>query len=462
MSKDSTTKTSNNTTGASSGSATTLANANSLWNLGMQNVNNPAPSYGGDLTTGLSPDQQAAFGLIRGAGQAGVGALNGAVSSANAAANFQPGTISAAQAGVTQAAGVPSVANGLPMVDANGGAVTAPTIAGGPMAHARDVSTSTLPETDLSKYMDPYNNDVIDASVKAIQRQQGQANAQLTSQQAAGGAFGDSRSGVQAALQNSLFDENTQSTIAGLKSDSFKNAQAQAQTDLARKLQASGMNQGADVATSTTNANVGAQVGIANGNLGLAARTATAGNNLTAMIANANNALSGRTTDANIGAGLSEFNAGAANSGAQFNTGQTNTVAGTNVGNSLTGNAQRLAGAGTLGNLGMQQQSQVLNQANAQGAAGAVEQNTQQAGLTAAYNDFLRKQGYSQQQIQNLMGIFNSTAPATGMQSTSTSAGTETTPHSLIPSLIGAATGVGSILFPGAAPILGAVGKAIG
>lgn len=66
-------------------------------------------------------------------------------------------------------------------------------------------------------------------------------------------------------------------------------------------------------------------------------------------------------------------------------------------------NAQQLAGAGQLAELGAQAQQLGLTGAGALGQVGATQQGQAQKNLDTAYADFLRQQGYPQEQINNMV-----------------------------------------------------------
>jgi hypothetical protein len=86
------------------------------------------------------------------------------------------------------------------------------------------------------------------------------------------------------------------------------------------------------------------------------------------------------------------------------------TLANTAGGLAQTQQAQQLAASGALSNLGEQAQTLGLTGANAVGGVGAMEQQQGQKNLDVAYGDFLRQQGYPQEQINNLLKTFQGTA----------------------------------------------------
>lgn len=84
---------------------------------------------------------------------------------------------------------------------------------------------------------------------------------------------------------------------------------------------------------------------------------------------------------------------------------------GTNVGTFAGQDVTRnLAGAQQLAGLGEQAQTLGLTGAGALGNVGALQQQQGQKNLDVAYGDFLRQQGYEQEQIDNMMKTFQGVA----------------------------------------------------
>jgi hypothetical protein len=71
---------------------------------------------------------------------------------------------------------------------------------------------------------------------------------------------------------------------------------------------------------------------------------------------------------------------------------------------------QQLAASGALSNLGARAQDLGLTGAGALANVGAQEQQLGQKNLDVAYGDFLRQQGYPQEQINNMMAAFKGVA----------------------------------------------------
>lgn len=103
-----------------------------------------------------------------------------------------------------------------------------------------------------------------------------------------------------------------------------------------------------------------------------------------------------------------QFNASLRQNTNQFNAGNDLAAQQANQSAGLTANSQNLTGAGLLGDLGQQQQAMNINGASALNSFGTQEQELQQANLERAYQEFLRQQGYNQQQIGNQLGLLGS------------------------------------------------------
>lgn len=107
---------------------------------------------------------------------------------------------------------------------------------------ANPVTAAQLAGTDLSAYLNPYQNAVINASIDQNERARQIAQNQINMQNSAGSAFGGSRSGVSNALTNEAYDRNNQSNIANLNAQNFSQAQQSALADIAARNQASQFN----------------------------------------------------------------------------------------------------------------------------------------------------------------------------------------------------------------------------
>ena len=107
------------------------------------------------------------------------------------------------------------------------------------------VTAGTMPGVDISQYMNPYTQEVIDRSLADIERQRLMQQQQTAAQAQAAGAFGGSRQGVAQALTNEAFARQAAQTSANLRQQGFGQATGLAQSDLNRQLQAQQLNQAA-------------------------------------------------------------------------------------------------------------------------------------------------------------------------------------------------------------------------
>lgn len=101
------------------------------------------------------------------------------------------------------------------------------------LQHANDATSSVggvlnsnpLTAADIQQYMNPFQSNVIDASINENERARQIAQNQMNMQNTAGSAFGGSRSGVANALTNEAYDRNNQSNIANLNAANYSQAQ---------------------------------------------------------------------------------------------------------------------------------------------------------------------------------------------------------------------------------------------
>lgn len=110
---------------------------------------------------------------------------------------------------------------------------------------AATTGAGQLASTNLSPYMNPYTQNVIDTSMQDLERQRLMQQNQIGAQAQAAKAFGGSRQGVQEALTNEAFARQGGQLAANLRQAGFQNAQQMAQQDIASRMQASLANQAA-------------------------------------------------------------------------------------------------------------------------------------------------------------------------------------------------------------------------
>lgn len=122
------------------------------------------------------------------------------------------------------------------------------------------VTAGQLSDTTLSPYMNPFQGSVIDSTLGEF----GQGNALGLNQLRAStpsGAFNGSRQGVAEGQLTSDNMRTLASTLSGLNSQNFTQAQGAAQSDIATKLQAALANQGADISGAGLRLNAADQAG---------------------------------------------------------------------------------------------------------------------------------------------------------------------------------------------------------
>jgi hypothetical protein len=103
----------------------------------------------------------------------------------------------------------------------------------------------TLSGTDLSPYTNPFQRNVIGATLNELDQQRGRQRVADDQAATAANAFGGDRQGVADALTNEAFDRNTAATLANLNAQNFGQAQSAAEFDLNRGLTADQLGLGA-------------------------------------------------------------------------------------------------------------------------------------------------------------------------------------------------------------------------
>jgi hypothetical protein len=247
---------------------------------------------------------------------------------------------------------------------------------------ARDVTARGFLDRDINAYMNPYTQQVINATDQASRRDEALSLMKNSDTNRASGAYGGSRDAITNAVLQSEGVRNRAQTDAGLRQAAFTDAGNRIQTDNALDLQAQTSNQGADIQKGQINANIG----IANQNSALntqslnqntflqnalqdlQSRQYDAGNRQAVNLANAGNQLS---ADEFNSTGKYGADAQTAQNGMQigmFNAGAQNTANLAQASNRLAA-AGGLAGlAGTAGQLGNAQSLLAANLGQAQQA----------------------------------------------------------------------------------------------
>ena len=134
-----------------------------------------------------------------------------------------------------------------------------PTVTGARMTAATmrnptNVQAGQLSRTNLSPYMNPYTQNVIDTSMADMQRANQMAINDVGAAATAAGAFGGSRHGLVESQTNADFVRNAGAMASGLRQDAFTNAQQMAVGDIDRRFDAGQFNVSNDMAANQFNA----------------------------------------------------------------------------------------------------------------------------------------------------------------------------------------------------------------
>jgi len=276
-------------------------------------------------------------------------------------------------------------------------------------------ATREFDPRSASRFMNPFENQVVQQTLRDIREQGSMADQRRRAGEVASGAFGGSRSRLQAS---ELADAQRQAEIEAvgrLRMGGFGNAQQQAQNAFEQQQR--------------RQAGAASQLGNIAGGLGsLAGQQATAGQNLANQFANYGQA-----------GGLALQNLGATQAGLGSMRGQALGNLGSNVAN-LTGQRVGLGQniAGSLGNLGLQQANlmrstgqgigQLGNNLGALqrqdigllGSVGGANRNMNQAANDLAYQNFVGQYNLPTQLLGQYSGIAQGIAPLGGAQGTQT------------------------------------------
>jgi hypothetical protein len=279
--------------------------------------------------------------------------------------------------------------------------VTAPELKDHQMGPAQQVGTQDYTGQNVSQYMNPYMQSVVDIQQREAQRQADIAGTQRGGQAARSGAFGGSRAGLmEAEAARNLATQKGDIQAAG-QNAAFQNAQQQFNAQQQKELQAQIANQGA---------------GLTVGQQNLASRLQTqglgAGQNLQAQLANQQQGM----TAQQLGEQSRQFGAGqgmtAAQQRAQYGQsaqqlGEQSRQYGAGLG--MQGLQTGLQAAGQLGTLGGQQFAQGMDLNKMLYGYGGQQQQLEQQGLSQSYQDFLNQQNYPYKQLGFMSDIMRGT-----------------------------------------------------
>jgi hypothetical protein len=105
------------------------------------------------------------------------------------------------------------------------------------------INAGQLSNTDLSPYMNPFTQNVIDASMKTMDQQRRQGINSIGDQAAGSKAFGGSRHGVAEGVLNAQSALGAGQLASGLNMQNFQQAQGAAGQDIASRFAADSANQ---------------------------------------------------------------------------------------------------------------------------------------------------------------------------------------------------------------------------
>ena len=304
--------------------------------------------------------------------------INDAMAGARNEMNYSPMGIqsqgyNAAQAGAKGVTGARTFGRGYNAQNANSYGVSGRMLGGGPSVSARDVNADRIVDANIGRYMNPYNDEVVNRTLgdldEARRLQMGQAGANAT----ASGAFGGSRHALRESENNSNFFDQAARTAAGLRQQGFNTAQGMAQQDIANKMQSDLANQGASLQADTTTANIAQQRDLADQSTDLRSQEFSAAAKNQAEFANqaarnqagqfgaqafntanlANQASRNQANQFSASAGNTArlANQAANNRANEFNIGQNQAAQMANQAAGLAGSQQRLSSSNQLGNL---------------------------------------------------------------------------------------------------------------
>lgn len=123
----------------------------------------------------------------------------------------------------------------------------------GTLSNLMGQNAGTVGGADLSTYMNPYTQNVIDSTMNTMEQSRKQALQGIGDNAIAAGAFGGDRQGVAEGVTNAQYGLNEGQMAAGLNQANYQNAQSMAQQDIQNRLAQQGQT------ANTVNLGLGAQ-----------------------------------------------------------------------------------------------------------------------------------------------------------------------------------------------------------
>jgi len=247
--------------------------------------------------------------------------------------------------------------------------------------NAGQVAAGQLANTDLSPYLNPYTDAVVNSALADLQRARDVQGVSDNASAMQAHAFGGTRQAVLNANTTDNYLRNVASTTAGLRQAGYANAQQAALSDINNRL-------GADQFNVTTR---------------LGADEFNVGTRLNADQFNATGQLNADQFNLTSRLGADQFNAANRLNADQFNATGIYNAGVANAGNDLASANFRLNAANQYAGLGSNYFNQSAQQGNLYSMVGAQQQALQQAQNDAAYEEFMRQLNYpyQQQQLRN-------------------------------------------------------------
>jgi len=421
----------------------------------------PYEQYGGPRIAGFTPDQQASFGQIRGMQGQFQPMINQAQQGIQSVLNMQPGQIQyngpqAQGFGIERAGLAPMGATALTTGQgynpataqaANAGPSAMSQAAGISRGGIRNLAPGSFLSGNIAAYQNPYTDQVVNQTMRDIERQRTLADQGVRANAVRSGAFGGTREAIAREENNRNFLDTSARTLAQLRNQGFDTAANLMQSDIGRDLQAQQANQGVDLNVAGQNAGFLQQSGLANQAAQNQMSQFNAANQQTSNLANqaaqnqagafgasafnnanlANQGAQNQAIQALFGAGnqMNQFNAGNQNAANQFLAGAQNQFGLTNAAqnlqaqlanqaNQLAFGSQRLGAAGQLGGLANLQQQLGLTGSNALNQIGQQQQGQTQRNFDLANQDFQNQFNYPLQQLAIRQGALGANIPNTG------------------------------------------------
>lgn len=259
---------------------------------------------------------------------------------------------------------------------------------------AERVKAQSLDGKDLSGYLNPFTNEVVNRTLNDIATQGDRAGNEVRARAAAAGSFGGSRSALMELGTQENYAKAAGDASANLRNTGYVQAQNVAGLDADRALRADTSNQDASLRAAMANQDA----------------------NLRAALGNQQADLSG-----------AQLRLGAAGQMAQSGTAQQN---------ALLGAATGMQNAATAG------QQYGMNNINTLMGAGAVQQQNQQQQLDSQYEQYLRSIGYPVEMLKVRQIPLAGALPS---QQTSSGGGSGNTIGSTLSGIGSAATGIAAI-----------------